>query len=276
MTEAPRGTEAPNETGTAEATDGATGAAANQYEAIGDKYRSFKDASTRESPEQAHVAELLGDVSGLRVLDLGCGHGHYTRYVKGLGAERVTGVDLSPEMVRLARESLPEDATGIDFRVGDAADLGAIGEFDVVMAVWLFPYTESVAALKGMMATVAGNLVPGGRLVAVTAHHSFDPERQDWEPHGLRVLSHTTLPRRHRMTAALLAPRGEIVVESSLWEEDVYAEAAREAGLSVPRWSVPDIPESSLRERGPEHWDVFRSNPFMAGLTARREPGAGA
>ncbi|MFF2022894.1 class I SAM-dependent methyltransferase [Streptomyces sp. NPDC058171] len=246
----------------------------NQYDHIGDKYRSFKEVST--GAEQAHVTALLGDVRGLRVLDLGCGHGHYASRVRELGAARVTGVDLSPEMVRLAREALPENATGIDFRVGDAESLGAVGEFDVVMAVWLFPYTDSFDALRGMMATIASNLVPGGRLVAVTAHPSFALDRQDWEPYGLRTLSHTALHRRHRVTSALLAPIGEIVVESSLWEEDVYAEAAAAVGLSDLRWSVPEVLDGDLRERGPEYWDAFRTNPFIAALTARRDPGEGA
>ena len=52
---------------------------------------------------------LLPDVSGLRVLDAGCGSGYYTRELVGRGA-RVVAVDASPRMVGLARRRVGPDA----------------------------------------------------------------------------------------------------------------------------------------------------------------------
>ena len=42
-----------------------------------------------------HLLALLGDVSGRRVLDAGCGEGYLARILAARGA-RVTGIDLSP------------------------------------------------------------------------------------------------------------------------------------------------------------------------------------
>ena len=39
--------------------------------------------------EQPSALSLLGDLSSLSVLDLGCGEGHYTRLLRQLGADRV-------------------------------------------------------------------------------------------------------------------------------------------------------------------------------------------
>jgi SAM-dependent methyltransferase len=54
------------------------------------------------------------------VADLGCGPGHVTRYLHDQGVS-VEGIDLSSEMIRVARSLNP----GIEFRVGDITSLGA-------------------------------------------------------------------------------------------------------------------------------------------------------
>ncbi|MFF1343955.1 methyltransferase domain-containing protein [Streptomyces sp. NPDC058290] len=76
-------------------------------------YDGFADTFAREaavSPYNARygrptVLGLLGDVSGLRVLDAGCGPGLYLSELAARGAEAV-GIDQSADMVRLARERL--------------------------------------------------------------------------------------------------------------------------------------------------------------------------
>lgn len=57
------------------------------------------------------------------VVDLGCGPGHIAKYLSESGVE-VCGIDLSPEMIRIAREMSP----GLDFRVGDMMALDIADE----------------------------------------------------------------------------------------------------------------------------------------------------
>lgn len=96
------------------------------------------------------------------VLDLGCGTGSLALLATEQG-HRVTGVDLSPEMVVRARAKLA--GTGAEILEG-SGDRPPVGErrFDVVLArhmVWLLPDPE--AALRHW----ASLLRPGGRLVLV-------------------------------------------------------------------------------------------------------------
>src|SRR5437773_11727718 len=56
--------------------------------------------------------EFIGDVSGLAVLDAGCGTGYLSRKLRDRGA-RVTGVDFAERMIAIARADHPD----IDFRV---------------------------------------------------------------------------------------------------------------------------------------------------------------
>ncbi len=78
---------------------------------------------------------LPADLSGIRLLDAGCGTGALAVEAARRGAS-VVAIDLSPTLVDLARERLPADISpeSIDFRVGDmsAPDLGS---FDYAVAM---------------------------------------------------------------------------------------------------------------------------------------------
>lgn len=78
---------------------------------------------------------LPEDLSGLRLLDAGCGTGALAVEAARRGAA-VVAIDLSPTLVDLARERAPRDlGTGsIDFRSGDMLD-SALGEFDHVVGM---------------------------------------------------------------------------------------------------------------------------------------------
>ena len=52
--------------------------------------------------------ELLGDLSGKRILDIGCGSGPYIVKAIGRGATHVTGIDPAPRMLELAKQRAAE------------------------------------------------------------------------------------------------------------------------------------------------------------------------
>jgi len=80
------------------------------------------------------LSRLPSDLSGVRVLDAGCGAGQMTAELAARGAD-VTAVDISPALVDIARARLPEALSHrVTFAAGDmtAADHGS---FDYVMAM---------------------------------------------------------------------------------------------------------------------------------------------
>ena len=72
---------------------------------------------------------LPADMTGLTLLDAGCGTGALTTEAARRGA-RVTAIDVADSLVRVARERLPADVNPalVDFRTGDMLDeaLGAL------------------------------------------------------------------------------------------------------------------------------------------------------
>ena len=80
------------------------------YDAIADRYRESKWLLFRHYIERYTLFEVLGDLRDRTVLDLACGEGVYARQFKRAGAAEVTGVDISPQSVRLIL-SLPPNKT---------------------------------------------------------------------------------------------------------------------------------------------------------------------
>src|SRR5918999_3200494 len=66
-----------------------------------------------------HLLDLLGDVSDRVVLDAGCGEGYLARILAARGA-RVTGIDLSPRLIDLARQK--ESDGVITYHVADLSE----------------------------------------------------------------------------------------------------------------------------------------------------------
>ncbi|MDG2305017.1 MAG: class I SAM-dependent methyltransferase [Candidatus Binatia bacterium] len=63
---------------------------------------------------------MVGGLAGRTVLDLACGTGFYTRRLKERGASSVLGVDLSREVIEVARRHEGENPVGVSYRVADA------------------------------------------------------------------------------------------------------------------------------------------------------------
>ncbi len=104
-------------------------------------------------------------VRPVRILEIGCGTGGLTRALAtrcGLGAS-ILGVDLSPEMIRVARERTTGGS--IRYECGDFFELelprGEDGGFDVVLSVATLHHLPLVPALRRMVDLLA----PGGLLL---------------------------------------------------------------------------------------------------------------
>jgi SAM-dependent methyltransferase len=143
----------------------------NQTDAYLDEHGAFLgDARFVWCPEglSESAAGLLGDVRDRRVLEVGCGAAHCSRWLLAAGADPV-GVDLSAAM--LVRGRALGAATGLDVPLvqTDAAHLPfADASFDLACSAYgAVPFVADSAAV---MAEVARVLRPGGRWVFSVTH----------------------------------------------------------------------------------------------------------
>lgn len=113
--------------------------------------------------EQPALKSLLPDLSGKRVLDLGCGYGEMAHYCISHHADHVTGVDISEKMLALA-----EKHSNITFIHSAMEDLQfEQGEFDLIISSLAFHYVKDLDELMGR---IASWLKPEGQLIFSTEH----------------------------------------------------------------------------------------------------------
>ncbi len=107
---------------------------------------------------------------GMRVLDIGCGVGRWSRLLASRGA-LVTGVDISPTMIAQARRRAVNQGVGArcDFEIGDITTLEVKGEFDLVLGVTVLQHILDPVALRSALRRVATLVTPAGRIVLLEA-----------------------------------------------------------------------------------------------------------
>lgn len=120
----------------------------------------------------AHFGEIkdeLHPLSGLTLLDIGCGGGLICEPMARLGAQ-VTGVDAGEKNIGVASLHAQQMGLAIDYRHSSAEAMAAEGrQFDIVLALEI---VEHVADLPAFMAAVCALVKPGGMLFLSTLNRT--------------------------------------------------------------------------------------------------------
>lgn len=127
----------------------------------------------------AQVA-VCSEVEAVNLLDVGCGAGYFARKMAHRGA-RVVGVDISSRMIEHARNQEAMTPLGIDYRVGDAAEIDTLfpaGSFDAATSCVALQDMPEVARVLRAVYSV---LRPQGRFVASITHPCSDTPYRAWE-----------------------------------------------------------------------------------------------
>lgn len=147
------------------------GSAGADLEVPPDWYRSgFPADTTAQMPwadrTEAEVERAMGMLrpqGGERVLDLACGIGRHSIELAGRGFD-VVGIDISEELLEIARREAEAKSLEIEFRQADLRELDISEDFDIVLSLndGAVGYFESEEDNLRTFEVVARALRPGG------------------------------------------------------------------------------------------------------------------
>jgi toxoflavin synthase len=240
-----------------------------QYDSIGCKYDEYARTATLKWAEYYTFLRMVGALYGKRVMDVACGCGFFTRLLKQHGAAEVIGIDISPEMIRLAQQREQAELLGITYQVGDAVTLPPLGPFDppfdLVTAVYLLNYATSKDQMWGMFWSVYDNLVAGGRFVAYTINPAFTLSKPNCTKYGVTVLRQAPEEDRYVCDAECMTDPST-PIRYFQWSQATYEWAIKEAGFRDFTWRPLEVAPQDVAHYGEAYWHDFYDNCLVIGL----------
>jgi ubiquinone/menaquinone biosynthesis C-methylase UbiE len=232
------------------------------YDDIATEYQRAKQQPWRLHLEHYTLFRLLGDLSGKSVIDLACGEGFYTRFIKRRGAARVVGVDLSPGMIALAHQEEERNRLGIDYLVHDVKQLALDETFDVVVAAYLLNYAQTYRELLAMCMAITRHLKPGCRFVTVNnnprhAAKYFTATR----PYGFVKRAHGPLREGTPVDYIFFLDDESFAITNYHLTVATHEMALQTAGFRQVRWHEPELSPEIVGVTERQYWAEFLAHP---------------
>ena len=209
------------------------------YNDVAPQYADFvakREALAENDSAITSFLDVVGDVSSLTVLDAGCGEGYLSHILAQRGAI-VTGIDIAPNMVELARA---KDSDGkITYQVADLCQpLPEYQQhFDLVASFFVL---NDVYDYRGFLTTLANALKIGGRAVFFLNN-----------PYSLVVRGHLTEYFADSGKAFSYRGMAEAGVKVHFYHRTLqeYLDAATSAGFVLERLVDVPTPEGTFKRR---------------------------
>jgi 2-polyprenyl-6-hydroxyphenyl methylase/3-demethylubiquinone-9 3-methyltransferase len=173
------------------------------------------------NPARLDYIEARAGLAGRRVLDVGCGGGLLAEGMARRGAQ-VTGIDLSPAALEVARLHALESGVTVEYRKVEAEDLAEAerGAFDLVTCLEMLEHVpDPVSAVRNLAQLVR----PGGHVICSTINRN--PKAFALAIIGAEYLMRL-LPTGTHQYARLIRPS-----ELARWARDAGLELVDLAGL---------------------------------------------
>lgn len=232
-------------------------------------YKKIRDneANANNLFEIPALFSMMPDLTGKRVLDLGCGFGEHCMRCIRQGAEKVVGIDISEKMLEVARKEHSD--AGITYVNMPMEEISQLNEtFDVVVSSLAFHYVED---FSGVVRNIYDLLEPGGNFIfsqknPLCTCHSGE-NRWTRNENGEKLY----------LNLANYGVEGE---RESVWFVDNVKKYHRtfstiintliEAGFTVEKMIEP-LPDDELLEKYPDYKDLFHKPDFLL-VRVRKTP----
>jgi len=221
-----------------------------------DAYASLEFANTYYLAYRDLPAIISEHVAGTRALDFGCGTGRSSRFLQKLGFD-VIGVDVSEDMLRIARAS---DPCG-DYRLvpGDNLSEFGVGTFDLVLSAFAFDNISAAMKVR-IFSDLHSLLTPKGIIINLVS--SPEIYIHEWASFTTKHFPENSAARSGDVVRIIVTDHQDRrPVQDILCTDETYQAAYREARLKTIRMFKPlakgDEPYQWVNETRIAPWVIY-------------------
>lgn len=218
----------------------------NDYDAFAEAYDADNENNAWNAYyERPAILAMVGNATGLRVLDAGCGGGAHAAILVEQGAT-LTGIDASAGLLEIARRRLDNRARFLVADLNEALPF-ADQSFDLIIASLVMHYlpdwSRSLSEFHRLLS-------PNGRFVFSTHHPFMDHHLAGGENYFETYSFNETWQR------------GETTMTMRFWHRPLHAmfDALKLAGFRVESVSEPQ-PDPRARTLFPEAYETLATKP---------------
>lgn len=228
----------------------------NNYDSFAAAYQSDNENNAWNAYyERPAIISMAGNVSGLRVLDAGCGGGALAEELLDHGAI-LTGVDTSVAMLRITEQRLKGRARLLPADLNEPLPFSD-ESFDLILSSLVMHYLPDWSMPLSEFNRI---LVPGGRFIFSTHHPFMDHQSSGHDDYfAIYDFSETW-------------QRGGKDVPMRFWHRPLHVmfEMLKSTGFSIDMLSEPQ-PAPRCQELFPEAYQSLRTQPRFIFFSATKE-----
>jgi len=224
------------------------------------------DDYANETALYVNLIKENAEIEAENLLHLGCGAGNNDYTFKN--HFKVTGVDISEKMLKIARTTNPE----ITYLHGDMRSIDLKERFDAVAIPDSIDYMATLPELQSTIATACQHLKPGGVLLIVAKIRE-----EFWENNfcytaakdgvEITIFENNYIPKTDRSTyeatlVYLIRQEGELSIHTDchllgLFSQTEWLSLIKDAGLEVKQMRLDGVYDSFILGEGEYPMQVF-------------------
>ena len=193
-------------------------------------------------------------------MDVACGEGIYSRIFKNSGAFKVVGVDVSDEMIKIAKKIEYSEQLGIEYVRSDIANFSINTEFDIATAIYLLHYLPTKNMIKDTVLKIYNSLKRGSKFVALSLNQNLNFTPNYYDKYGFNPVNTSTPQGGEPLLFKL--HKIEKPFTSYCWPKATLEKIMLEAGFSKVEWADPFVAQEGLNLLGNEYWQNLLDAPW--------------
>ena len=236
----------------------------NDYNILSKEYQTTFIKPDKQFSILPTALDIVGDVNGKTILDLGCGSGFFAIEFANRGAKKVIGIDNSEEQITAAKKH-PQDNTAYE-RSDIFTD--ELPKADIIFAPHVINYAEDVSQLTALVESIFKSLNSDGKFATIVdlpedgknlkkfgAVKTILGEKKDGAKIKIELYNQEQLICT--LNAFYFTPQ---TLENIL----------KNAGFIDVEWHKPIISKDGINTLGEEFWAGYQDSPELGYVSAQK------